>query len=57
MIAHSLEYLQPERLGHLIAFGYGYIRSKSIDVPDCAQIVPVKVKYLKTFPNKTKNRV
>ena len=24
-------------------------------VPDCAQIVPVKVKYNQTFPNETKN--
>jgi len=24
-------------------------------VPDCAQIVPVKVKYYQMFPNRTKN--
>ena len=26
-------------------------------VPDCAQNVPVKVKYYQTFPNETKNRI
>jgi hypothetical protein len=38
-----------------VRFFLGKVAGMDLEEPNCAQNVPVKVKYLQTFPNETKN--